>query len=241
MTSLRINGDDYGMSESCTLAIAQALREGLITHTTMPANGAYFAQAVQLAKREGFAERIGIHFNLTEGAPLTAAIAAVPLFAADGRFHKGYLAQPRPLTEAEQRAVLTELDAQLTRLEQAGLRPQHADSHHYIHTFAAVAPLAAEVCRAHNVRRVRLNRTFDTPAHPRITAGRADNAWWREQGFLTTAHFGRLADARQGQLPDDTELMVHPDLDRNGVLIDRTGFDGGVPTGVPLAVLREIF
>ena len=35
MPRVTINGDDFGMNESCTNAILRALREGIITDATM--------------------------------------------------------------------------------------------------------------------------------------------------------------------------------------------------------------
>ena len=39
--------------------------------------------------------------------------------------------------------------------------------------------------------------------------------------------------------PDSTEIMVHPDYDKNGVLIDRRGMEDGYPVGKPLIDLRS--
>ena len=231
-----VNGDDFGLNEGCSLAIAEALQRGMITNTTMMATGEYFSEAVRLAKAQGFTDRIGVHFNLTEGRPLTEEILSVGAFVRDGRFHKEYLSRPRPLTEREENAVIRELSAQVERIADAGIRVRNADSHHYIHTFLYLAPLAARVCRAYGITRVRINRTFSTPERPIITERRIDNAWWREQGFVTTSRFGRLSDISSGAFPDDTEIMVHPDYDRNGALIDRTRVENGCPAGDMLAV-----
>ena len=150
-----INGDDFGMTESCTGAICLALRKGLITHTTMLANGGCFEQAVVLAREQGFVEKIGWHINLTEGEPLTEAMARCPLFVRDGRFHKEYLKNPRALTSDEQNAVVAELTAQANRLRDSGIPFCHADSHHYIHTYQFIAPLVAQVCRSFGVEQIR--------------------------------------------------------------------------------------
>ena len=37
-----------------------------------------------------------------------------------------------------------------------------------------------------------------------------------------------------GEIPDNTEILVHPDYDGNGVLIDRRGVRDGIPFGNPL-------
>ena len=46
MQGVIINADDFGLNEHCSLAIAEAFKKGLITDTTMVANGEYFDDAV---------------------------------------------------------------------------------------------------------------------------------------------------------------------------------------------------
>lgn len=229
MGRLIVNGDDFGMNERCSRAIAFALREGLITHASMMANGAFFDGAIVLAREHGFFDRIGVHFNLTEGEPLTEAICRIPDFVSDRRFHKQYMKVPRPLSRDEQDAVFQELFAQAERLREAGVGMAHADSHHYVHNLVFLAPIVARVCKATGVARVRLARTFDTREHPRVTENRIDNAWWRGEGFVTTEHFGRLSDVWNAVVPDNTEIMTHPDFDDRGVLVDRTTIINGRP------------
>jgi len=232
-----INGDDFGMNRRCSTAIAAAFDKELITDTTMMANGDCFEYAVALAREKGFSDRIGIHFNLTEGTPLTKGITELRDFVSDGRFHKGFLSAPRLLNEAERIAVSAELSAQAERLISSGIRITHADSHHYIHNNIYLAELIAKVCAKHSIDMIRLSRTFDTPERPRVTENIIDNRWWREQGFKTTESFGRMSDVIGKEPTDDTEIMVHPDFDRNGVLIDRTGFVDGFPVGESLSAL----
>lgn len=233
MKRVMVNGDDYGLNERCSRAIAQALDDGLITDTTMIANGDYFDGAVRLAREQGFSDRIGVHFNLTEGEPLTEDIRSIPDFVAGGRFRKDYLRAPRPLSEAEREAVYAELTAQIERIMQAGIGVTHADAHHYIHNCPALAPIVVQVCRAHGVDRVRLQRNIGGAA-----GFEENNRFWRGQGFLTTTYFGRMSDL-EGEIPDRVEIMVHPDFDRHGRLIDRSGFEDGCAVGGPLRDLRK--
>lgn len=241
MPRVTINGDDLGMNQSCTQAILTALREGLITDTTMMANGAFFDEAVRLAKEAGFADRIGVHFNLTEGQPLTREITDMPLFTENGCFHHRFMHDPRELDERERQAVFAELCAQARRIMDAGIAITHADSHHYLHTYEALAPIFAEVCHHCGIEAIRLNRTINTPAHPIVNEHRINNRYWREQGFLTTAHFGRYTDLPETEIPEGTEILVHPDFDKDGRLIDRTAVINGVPAGEQLdeRVYRE--
>jgi predicted glycoside hydrolase/deacetylase ChbG (UPF0249 family) len=238
--SLIINGDDYGLRESCSLAIAEAIREGLITHTTMMSTGEYFEEAIRLAAELGFTDKIGVHLNLTEGSPLTDIMRNTPAFVRDGLFHKAYLKKPRELTDSEQTAVKAELSAQIEMIKSKGIPVFHADSHHNIHLYKPVTPLAAEVCKNNNIKRIRINRTFSTPERP-IISGLTDNSRWIELGFETTSYFGRMSDLAQVIHPDDTEIMVHPDYDRNGVLIDRRGVADGYPFGDRLTDIKALF
>ena len=133
MKKICINGDDYGLNERNSKAIAEAFEKGMITDTTMLANGAYFDEAVALAREKGFIDRIGIHLNLTEGVPLTEEIKRQPRFVKDGRFYKGY-DRTKKLTKAEKDAIYKELTAQADKIRDAGITITHADSHHHIHT-----------------------------------------------------------------------------------------------------------
>lgn len=226
-----INGDDFGMNERCSRAIAQAFALGLITDATVMANGAYVEEAAALARQEGFLDRLGIHFNLTEDKPLTQEICRCAQFVRDGRFHKDYDWQ-QSLSAREQDAVCRELSAQADRLAQLGIVPTHADSHHYIHTARHVLPLVLRVCRAHGIRKIRLCRNLGDNIDAAYAA--EINAEIRRQGFVTTAFFASLRRLGGADVMDNTEILVHPDFDGNGVLIDRAGVKDGVPFGAPL-------
>ena len=238
MNRVIINGDDFGMSESCSRAIAQAMREGLITDTTTAANGAWFFPAVALARAEGFADRIGIHFNITEGEPLTDAIRRCPEFFADGALHKRR-DPSRVLSDAEQEAVYRELTAQVERLKAAGVVITHADSHHYVHNDAPIAPIVLRVCREQGIGRVRLCRNLGKLTAAAVDAAEAYNCWLRGQGFVTARYFGKLREIGGETIPDGAELLAHPDYDRLGALIDRAGAQSGYPAGEPIADLRR--
>jgi predicted glycoside hydrolase/deacetylase ChbG (UPF0249 family) len=131
----------------------------------------------------------------------------------------------------ERQAVFAELCAQAERIRGAGITITHADTHHYVHTLRALSPIFAEVCHRCKIDSIRLNRTLDTPAHPRATDDRTDNRFWREQGLRTAEHFGRYSDLFETQIPERTELLVHPDFDKDGRLIDRTAVIDGCPGG----------
>lgn len=238
MARIIVNGDDLGMNGSCSAAIAGAFELGLITDSTAMANGEYLDEALELARTSGFERSIGIHLNLTEGRPLTEGICSLEAFVTDGCFNKRAVSLSRGLSPEEGLAVYAELTAQVLRLKEAGIAITHADSHHYIHNLPYLAPVFEQVCREQGITKLRLRRDLNRADKARAAEIKAYNDGLRSSGFITTAHFGKLTDIAGAELPDRTEILVHPDLDRDGRLIDRTGVSGGFPTGEPIPDLR---
>ncbi len=217
-----INADDFGMNERCSQAIAEAFKKNLVNSTTVMANGVFFSEAAELAKSRGFFDKIGIHLNITEGIPLTDDIKKMPDFVTDGHFNKKYDWQ-KELSPAECNAIYKELSAQFERVEKAGIKISRADSHHYIHNAPFIAPIAERVCKEHGVKSLRIMRNWGeiTPDKKRYADEYRDRL--RSKGFVTTDYFGRLSEAEDKALPKSIELLVHPDFDKEGNLVDRHG------------------
>lgn len=234
-----INADDFGLSASVNRAIATAFENKLISNTTMLANGQAFDEAVTAAQAGGFTERVGIHFNLTEGKPLTEDITKFPSFCKDGVFHKK-INRLKPLSKAEKAAVYKELTAQALKIKNAGFNIDHADSHHHIHTAVFISPIVFSVCREFGINKIRLHRNTGNIRFYKKTVKNVYNRGLRNKGFVTTDYFGSLKDICD-VLPESLEIMVHPDYDKDGVIIDRRDFINGVPSGVPLYSIAEKF
>ena len=236
--SIIINADDFGLNEHCSKAISQAFKEAKITDTTMMATGEYFNEAVDIAKEQGFIDKIGIHLNLTEGKPLTEDIKRFPEFVTDGRFNKQYN-RTKLLRKDEKSAIYKELTAQVEKIQSAGISITHADSHHHIHSAIFIAPIAARVCKEHGITKMRLHRNIGGISEFKMFIKKKYNNWLHKQGFKTTEYFGSLLDIENSEIPDNCEIMVHPDFDKDGVLIDRHGMEDGFPIGTKLPDLRS--
>lgn len=242
MITVIVNADDFGQSASCTGAIYEAFRQGLVTDTTMLAGGAAEEEALGLIRSDAeFAGRIGIHFNLTEGRPLTKALCSCRRFVRRGRDggweFSGYFRDRRtnfiPLNRAEREALCGELRAQAERLFGQGIRLSHADSHHHAHTNLQLAPVFAQVLREYGIDKCRLHKNAED-------YGRLRNFVWGRynrvlaKSFVTTQHMGGITDYRELYWGVN-EIMVHPDYDRRGVLVDREGYaDDGSAVGEEL-------
>ena len=239
MLGIIVNADDFGLNERCTLAIAEAFKKGLITDTTMVANGTYFEGATELSRKENFSDKIGIHFNITEGIPLTENIKKLSAFTENGEFH-GKINRLRMLSRAEKNAVYEEFSAQIKKIEAAGININHADSHHHIHTAIFIAPSILKVCREHGIKKIRLHRNIGSISLLKKIVKRVYNDTLHRSGFITTRFFGSLEDLTVRKISDDLEIMVHPDFDKNGSLIDRVDEVDGVPIGQALPDLSKM-
>jgi predicted glycoside hydrolase/deacetylase ChbG (UPF0249 family) len=106
-------------------------------------------EAVDLAERHpGLG--MGLHFNLTEGRPLTNARS---LIDSDGAFLlRGELIRRSIRGRVQPSEITRELTAQLDRFVSLGLTPTHLDSHQHVHmvptVFRAMAPVLRERVRA---------------------------------------------------------------------------------------------
>ena len=81
MRRLIINADDFGFTSGVNRAIAEAHLHGVVTSSTLMANGKSFAGAVELA-RDMPSLSVGCHVVLIDGEPVVEADALPSLTAA---------------------------------------------------------------------------------------------------------------------------------------------------------------
>ncbi len=218
-----VNADDFGMSSSVNAAIVESIRQGWISSATLMGNMPDFDEAVELTHLHKLVGRIGVHLNLTEGAPLTDAIRRQPrLCSRDGQLH----ARARDLhtvSRDERSAIHTELRAQVLACRNAGVEPSHLDSHHHVHSSWAVGGIAIEIARE-------LGIPFIRPAHNAgVLISRKHklysalfNQRLRLRGLAGVRFFCSVPSATPALLDDEggIEVMVHPVLQADGRVTD---------------------
>lgn len=230
MIVIRINADDFGLNSSCTKAICEAFEKKLITDTTMVANGSAFDEAVEAIKQYNMGKKIGIHFNLTEGIPLTSKIKECDSFVKEG-VYQGKINRNKWLNKKEREAVYKELTAQVMRLKEAEINITHADSHHHIHTCAFIAPIVKRVCKEQGIEKIRLHRNIGSISIIKRIIKKIYNIWLIASGFKTVKYFGSMEDVENIGIKDQLEIMVHPEYNKKGQLIDKTDEKNGQAIG----------
>lgn len=155
-----INADDFGLNHSVNLAIVEAFQKGFITNTTIMVNMPGFEEAVQLSKEYGFFDKVGFHFNLFEGEPLTNEIKDEPLFYHDTLtsfyfFHKGLFFHRFFVRKRTSKAIRSEFIAQWEKYQRAGFPQRHMDSHGHSHIYLSVFSSINNEMRTKGVNTVR--------------------------------------------------------------------------------------
>lgn len=271
------------MNAAVNRGIMTGFSHGLLTSASVLANGPGFGEAVAHWKgleqarvtgrlrsaetRRALGDRgdspfdLGVHLNLSQGAPLTPAFPAACLddagcFAGIGRLLRVLTLNPAGVGAA----IGRELAAQIARVVDAGLHPTHLNGHHYVELIPALRELIGALARRFHIPVVRVARERhvwlalrDHPAPVTnlclaiVKSGLARRLHRRvppplafADVFCGTAHAGRvsaglLRRSVGGLRPGSTlEVGLHPG-EAAGPTPSRARTDGW---GDPLAALR---
>lgn len=145
MMRLVVTGDDFGYCPQRNQGLVECFLSGGITTVSLLVNGSAALQAAELANRHNIP--IGLHANLSEGAPVCPALQLSSLVDHHGLFHgkMGF----RHCLEREHiclSQVEMELRAQVRRFsELTGHLPQHMDGHQHVHVLPGVRQVFAQV------------------------------------------------------------------------------------------------
>ena len=122
MIQLVVNADDFGLTQSVNAGIVEAHGHGILTSTTLLANGAAFDGAVEAA-RNARGLGVGVHLNLTEGRPVSNPRDVPSLVNAGGELYGGPGGVMRRLLVGQMRLeeVEREFAAQIEKVRRAGI------------------------------------------------------------------------------------------------------------------------
>lgn len=229
---LIINADDFGMNKMITEAIDEAMVKGLISETTAVANGEYTNEAIALAIDHGYSDRVGIHCCLTEGRALTPKISKIASICSDGEF-TGVFGTRMKFSSEESLAIVMEIREQINVIETLLNHPaSHLDSHHHIHMQINLAPLFHNVIGSYAYYRIRNYRNLKQYVDVQSKVkDYAKSLYFKSlfRKYTYSDYMGSidemLASKRSISNDDTVEIMVHPQYNRMGVIIDRTIYD----------------
>ena len=154
---LVINADDFGLSSNVNKGILKAHERGLLTSTSLMANGPMFQQGVEMS-RSAPRLGVGVHVNLVRGKPISEVESVTHLVDERGLFpgkvasimHR-LLRSPIALDQAEK-----EILAQIEYVTQAGICPTHVDSEKHLHMYPPLFERLAKAATYHGIRWIRV-------------------------------------------------------------------------------------
>jgi len=156
---LIVNADDFGFTAGVNRAIVEAHTRGIVTSSTLMANGRALEDAVRLAKTvPGLS--VGCHVVLIDGTPVLDAQLLPSLTSRHSngaRFRDGLksFAARALASRLDEGQIEAETSAQIRKLQSAGIVVSHLDTHKHTHLFPAVLRPLLRAARACGVRAVR--------------------------------------------------------------------------------------
>jgi chitin disaccharide deacetylase len=157
LKNLIVNADDLGWTEGVNRGIVEAHRKGLVTSTSLLANGRAFA-AAQGISRSNPELGIGVHLNLSDGPPSAPANEVKGLLGKSGELEDAADSLLLKIAGRSLRVeeVEREWDAQVQQVRDAGIQPSHLDGHKHVHMLPGLFEVALRVAKKHKIRAIRV-------------------------------------------------------------------------------------
>lgn len=135
---LIINADDFGLTKGTNKAIIELAHLKTLSSTTVMVNMPYASEVSAVSVVDGFG--IGLHFNLTQGMPISSKKDIHSLVDKDGYFYHINIFKERIKSNLVNKShVIKELSAQHDRLiGLIGNRMSHIDSHQDINKIGLI-------------------------------------------------------------------------------------------------------
>jgi len=205
---LIVNADDFGFTSGVNQAIVEAHTRGIVTSSTLMANGPVFSEAAQLANTLPRLS-VGCHVVLIDGEPVLSAerLRTLTTRTSATRFRDGLKAfAARAITgRIDANEITAEATAQIRQIQSAGIVVSHFDTHKHTHLFPKILRPLLRAASACGVRALR------NPFGPRLPLCSSQllarpNLWTRYAEVCVLSRFaGAFRDAV------DREDFVTPD------------------------------
>jgi len=156
--NLIVNADDLGWTDGVNRGIVEAFHHGIVTSTSLLANGAAFAGGVEAA-RSAPGLGVGVHLNLSDGPPVANPEVVTSLLNDNAEFAGG--PQSLLLRRARRGLLLVEVedewDAQIQKIIDAGITPTHLDGHKHVHMLPGLFEIAVRLAKRHGIGAIRVS------------------------------------------------------------------------------------
>jgi chitin disaccharide deacetylase len=182
MRNLIVNADDLGWTAGVNRGIAAAHRNGIVTSTSILANGAAFDDGVKTAgELPGLG--VGVHLNLSDGKPVAPAEQVNSVLNEAGEFSGGpeSLLLRLAANSLDVKQVELEWNAQIEKVRAAGIQPTHLDGHKHVQMLPGLFTIVLRLAKKHGIAAVRVSHEAST-LRAALTGGEEDSGVILKQG-----------------------------------------------------------
>ena len=246
-----VSADDFGISPGVNNAVIGAHKNGSLTHASILVNMPFSREAYARKSNEAPGLRVGLHLNLSMGAPVSPPGTVNVLVDGEGMFRHGFLGLSLlPVFTLKKKEVLLqvemEIESQIKECLRHGIKPGHIDSHQHIHTIPWIFAITLKLAEKYNIDRVRilnesLLNSLKLPHRLRMLSGGGllkylvlkmfyyVNGRKSDIYFFSVLHSGRITPDLMKKLKKPggfagMEIMLHP---------GDSGCDSDPPAGIP--------
>lgn len=146
--SVIVNADDFGLTAGVNESILACHLMGSVTSTTLMVNMDGARHAAEIARAHP-SLGVGLHFNLTQGAPCSIRSTVSSLIDEAGQFHpRSTIIKMSMLGRIDPSHVRAELLTQLGRMAELGLKPTHIDSHQHVHSIPLIFAVVSQIAES---------------------------------------------------------------------------------------------
>lgn len=202
MKTLIVNADDFGYSKGVNLGIIEAYQNGIVTSTTIMPGLEGFDHAVRLAE-ENPGLGVGIHLTLTAGKSVGGPYKTIT--DEHGNFMR--LSEfTAKLDKIDPGEVLAEYEAQIMKVMDTSIVPDHFDSHHHTHTLPGIFEIFKRVTLKYGVgARVFSRKGLIGDFATIKTPDNFSDSFYGDSATLE--HLGKILGQNN---TDSLEIMCHP-------------------------------
>ena len=197
MRNLIVNADDLGWTAGVNRGIAEAHRNGIVTSTSLLANGCAFEDGVQtVSELPGLG--VGVHLNLSDGAPTALPEEVQSLLNEEGQFAGGPESLLLRLTtkSLNTQEVENEWNAQIEKVRSAGIHPTHLDGHKHVQMLPGLFGIVLRLAKRHGIDAVRVSHEA-SPLRTALSDGNESSSVALKQGVQARGLKLLARDARQ--------------------------------------------
>jgi predicted glycoside hydrolase/deacetylase ChbG (UPF0249 family) len=157
---LIVNADDFGLTAGVNRGIVESNSGGVVSSTTLMANGPAFEDAV-VAARSAPNLSVGCHVVLVDGTPVSPPDTVETLLAVrsaePGNFYSSLsaFAARAMLGGFDRDQLVAEITAQIRKIQATGLQVTHLDTHKHAHIFPEILAALLRAARICGVRAIR--------------------------------------------------------------------------------------